>query len=114
MNVMKPELTGFCCQNRECPDYGRRAKGNLAVDSWYGKNKQYRLLYCHSCGTRFSERKGTVLFYSQLSEAKIALLRGYLDRGLRVRDIAQLTQVNRNTVVRYHRLFTDARNGHKS
>src|SRR4051794_7351443 len=108
---MEPDLSGFCCQNQECADHGQRGKGNLKVDSWYGKNKEHRMLLCHSCGKRFSERKGTILFNSQLSEAKIELLRQYLTEGKSVREIALLIQVNRNTVVRYHRLFAETRIG---
>jgi hypothetical protein len=25
------DLTGFCCQNPDCPDHGRRGAGNLSV-----------------------------------------------------------------------------------
>ena len=52
----------------DCPDHGKRGLGNLTVCARYGKHKQHRLLYCRTCRYRFSERKGTPLFGSQLTE----------------------------------------------
>jgi hypothetical protein len=59
----------FCCQNRGCPDYGKRGADNLTVCGHYGKARR-RLPYCRTCKARFSERKGTPLFGSQLTEEK--------------------------------------------
>src|SRR5829696_2239079 len=58
------DLTRFCCQNPDCPLYGRRDAGNLSVRDRYGKYKPIRLLTCHVCKARFSERTGTALFHS--------------------------------------------------
>ena len=63
------------------------------------------MLLCRTCKTCFSERKGTSLFGSQLSGAKVAFMRQCLAEGKSVRETARLTRVNRNTVVRYSRLF---------
>ena len=49
--------------------------GNLTVCGRYGKDKQHRLLYCRTCKARFSERKGTPLFGSQLPAEKALALR---------------------------------------
>src|SRR5512135_1368481 len=65
---MQEDLTRFCCQNEQCPDYGKRGLGNLTVCGRYGKHQHIRLLYCRSCKARSSERKGTALFGSQLSQ----------------------------------------------
>ena len=32
-------LSKFCCQNKKCPDYGKRGRNNLTVCGWYGKNR---------------------------------------------------------------------------
>ena len=89
---MDEDLSRFCCQNHDCPDHGRRGLGNLTVCSRYGKHKHIRLLYCRTCRYRFSERKGTPLFGSQLSPEKAT---------------ARLVGVAPNTVVRYGRLAGD-------
>ena len=72
------DLSRFCCQEPGCPDYGKRGHGNLCVRDRYGKFKEHRLLYCHTCKTRFSERKGTPLFRSCLPEDKAIDLIGHL------------------------------------
>ena len=64
------DLSRFCCQNSQCPDYAQRGAANLTVCMRYGKRKQLRLLYCRTCQARFSERKGTPLFQSRLPEEK--------------------------------------------
>jgi hypothetical protein len=37
------DLSGFCCQNADCGDYGKRGHGNRTVCARYGKH-QRRLL----------------------------------------------------------------------
>ena len=101
---MQEHLSRFCCQNPECADYGHRGRGNLTVCSRYGKQKQHRLLYCRSCKARFSERKGTPLFGSQLPQDKAVSLFQHLSERTGVRATARLVGVRPNTVVRYSRL----------
>jgi LacI family transcriptional regulator len=104
---MPEDLSRFCCQHTDCPDYGKRGHGNLTVCGHYGKTQRLRLLYCRTCKARFSERKGTPLFRSCLPEEKaIDLIKHIADRN-GVRATERLTGVNRNTVVRYSRLLGD-------
>jgi LacI family transcriptional regulator len=104
---MQDDLSRFACQNPDCVDYGKRGIGNLTVCARYGKQKQHRLLYCRTCRDRFSERKGTPLFGSQLSEDKAVSLLQHLAERNGVRAAGRLVGVNRNTVVRYSRLVGD-------
>jgi transposase-like protein len=104
---MGEDLSRFCCQSAECPDRGKRGAGNLTVCGRYGKQKQHRLLYCRTCRYRFSERKGTPLFGSQLTEEKAVSIFEHLADRNGVRATARLVKVNRNTVVRYSRLAGD-------
>jgi transposase-like protein len=94
------DLSAFCCQNPDCPDYGQRGKGNLTVPMRYGPH-QRRLLRCKTCKGRFSERKGTPLFGSALPEEKVVAVLGHIAEGVGVRKTGRLVGVNRNTVVRY-------------
>jgi transposase-like protein len=94
------DLSAFCCQNRECPDYGQRGKGNLTVPMRYGQ-QQRRLLRCSTCKARFSERKGTPLFGAQLPEDKVVAVLQHIAEGVGVRKTGRLVGVNKNTVVRY-------------
>jgi transposase-like protein len=97
-------LSRFCCQNERCPDYGKRGLDNLTVCSRYGKHKHIRLLYCRTCRYRFSERRGTPLFGSQLPQDKAVSLFEHIADRSGVRATARLVGVAPNTVVRYSRL----------
>ena len=101
---MDDDLSRSCCQNPGCPDHGRRAIGNLTACARHGKHKQHRLLYCRTCRYRFSERKGTPLFGSQLTQDKAASLFRHLAGRDGVRATARLIGVQPDTVVRYSRL----------
>jgi hypothetical protein len=101
--VVDDELSRFCCQSEACPDYGKRGFGNLTVCGRYGKQRR-RLLYCRTCRYRFSERKGTPLFGSQLPDDKAVSLLQHLVERNGVRATGRLVAVNRNTVVRFARL----------
>jgi transposase-like protein len=94
------DLSVFCCQNSECPEYGQRGKGNLTVPMRYGP-QQRRLLRCKTCKARFSERKGTPLFGAQLPETKVVAVLQHIAEGVGVRKTGRLVGVNKNTVVRY-------------
>jgi LacI family transcriptional regulator len=104
---MQEDLSRFCCQNPRCADHGQRGLGNLTVCGRYGKQKHIRLLYCRSCKARFSERKGTPLFGSQLPQEKATSLFQHLTERNGVRATARLVGVASNTVVRYSRLAGD-------
>jgi len=94
------DLSHFCCQNQDCPDYGKRGLGNLTVCMRYGQH-QRRLLYCRTCKDRFSERKGTPLFDSRLPEHKVVEVLHHVAEGVGVRKTSRLVGVSKDTVVRY-------------
>jgi transposase-like protein len=97
-------LSKFCCQNKRCPDYEKRDANNLTVCGRFGKKNQIRLLYCRTCKTRFSERKGTPLFRMKLDENKAVSLLEHVSESCGVRKTSRLVGVNKNTVMRYSRL----------
>ena len=89
---MQEDLSRFCCQHPDRPDYGQRGQGNLTVCGHYGKTQPIRLLYCRTCKARFSERKGTPLFRSCLPEDKAIDLIGHLADRNGVRATARLSR----------------------
>jgi LacI family transcriptional regulator len=95
------DLSKFCCQNPECEDYGKRGAGNLRVCMRYGAQNHLRLLKCKTCRQRFSERKGTPLFDSRLSEEKTTAVLAHLSEGCGVRKTGRLLNVSKDTVTRY-------------
>ena len=95
------DLSVLCCQNPECPDYGKRGQGNLSVTMHYGRENKRRMLYCATCTARFSERKGTPLFDARLPEEKVVAILAHLAEGCGVRKTSRLVGVNKDTVTRY-------------
>jgi LacI family transcriptional regulator len=98
------DLSRFCCQNSDCPDYGKRGRENLSVCDHYGPNKQRRMLRCRTCKARFSERKGTIFFGATLPEEQIASVMEHIGEGCGVRKTGRLVGVHRDTVTRYSML----------
>ena len=100
------DLSAFCCQNPDCPDYGQRGRGNLTSPMRYGAAGR-RLLRCRTCKARFSERKGTPLFGTQLPEDKVVAVLSHIAEGVGVRKTSRLVGANKNTVVRLSLLAGD-------
>src|SRR5215210_2893693 len=94
------DLSVFCCHNPDCPDSGKRDRGNLTVCGHYGPH-QRRLLYCKSCKARFSELKGTPLFAARLPHDKALAILKHLADGCGTRQTARLADVSKDTVTRY-------------
>jgi transposase-like protein len=94
------DLARFCCQNSDCSRYGQRNAGNLSVCARYGKFNHIRLLYCKACKARFSERKGTALFHSNLPPETAHDVLAHLGEGCGIRSTARLVGVHRDTVGR--------------
>ena len=98
------DLSRFCCQSIDCPDYGNRGGGNLTVCGHFGKAGRIRLLYCRTCHSRFSERKGTPFFGARLPDERVLSVLQHIQEGCGVRKTSRLVGVNTGTVVRYCRL----------
>ena len=97
------DLSRFCCLNSQCRDHGVRGGENLSVCGHYGQDNSIRFLRCRSCGTRFSERKGTLLFHSHLPKEKAIAVLEHVAEGCGVRQTERLVGVHRDTVTRYIR-----------
>jgi transposase-like protein len=91
----------LCCQNSRCPDHGQRNRGNLTFRGWSGQGKRIRMVYCRTCKTRFSERKGTVLEQSRLPDEKVLDVLKHIREGCGTRGTSRMVEVDKNTVTRY-------------
>ena len=96
---MRP-IEEFCCQNEKCPKYGKKGMGNLSQRGWSGHKKAIRMLYCSVCGAHFSERKGTALSGSRISEDRAINVLEHLFEQNGIRQTARLTGVNKDVVNR--------------
>ena len=56
----------FACPKGDCADFNQFGHGNLSVTERIGKDKAIRRFRCKTCGTRFSERKGSLMEYCKL------------------------------------------------
>jgi transposase-like protein len=99
----RPDLDTFACVNPECQLFRQRAQGNLVVLKVYGRDA-VRLLRCRRCGEEFSERRGTALFNTKVSEAKAVAVIEHLGEGCSIRATARLTEVCKETVARLLRV----------
>jgi transposase-like protein len=95
----RPDLATLACVNVECQHYGQSGLDNLSIRKVYGRDG-IRLLRCRSCQDDFSERRGTALFNTKLSEAKAIDVIDHLDEGCSVRSTSRLTKVAKETVAR--------------
>ena len=94
----------FCCQNPNCPDFGKRGRGNLSFCGWCGGRKEIRMIRCSTCKNRFSERKGTVFWQSRLPPGKALSLLDHIREGCGTRATSRLLHLSKDTVTRYIRL----------
>lgn len=93
-------LSFFACPNGECADFNRFNSGNLSVAERMGKDKAIRRLYCKTCGTRFSEREGSLMQYTKLPAADVARIIKCIGHGCSVEATADICEVDTRTVQR--------------
>lgn len=97
--MQRPDLSTLACVNSECQLYRQAGQDNLVIRKVYGQDR-IRLLRCRSCQEEFSERRGTALFNTKLSEAKAVDVIDHLDEGCSIRATARLTKVAKESVAR--------------
>ena len=99
------ELEDLCCMNSDCEMVGIRGAGNLRPHGWSGKKENgIRMIFCRTCKTMHSERKGTALWQSRLPEDKIVQVLEHVAEGNGVRATHRLTGVHRDTISRLTRV----------
>ena len=101
------QIEEFCCQNTECSDYGKRGVQNRRWHGKSGKKQDIRMIYCRTCKTYFSQRKGTALWGSRLRQDKAVAVLQHVSEGCGVRQTARLVKVDKNTVSRLTALAGD-------
>ena len=101
--MKRPDLTTLACVNPEWHQFRCTGAGNLVIRKVYGHDR-IRLLRCRTCGEEFSERRGTALFNTKISEDRAASVIDHLDEGCGVRSTARLVQVSKATVARLLRM----------
>lgn len=95
----KLPLDSFSCQNPTCPHFQQTAQGNIKFRKYYGA-EQRRLLKCRTCGSEFSEFKGTPLWNSKIPHRKVVDIVKHVTRGNCFLETAELVGCHRTTVTR--------------
>ena len=95
-----PPLSFFACPNPDCADFNRFGDDNLSVAERMGKDKAIRRLYCKTCHTRFSERKGSLLEYTKLPQEDVVRIIKCLGHGCSMEATADICEVDPRTVQR--------------
>ena len=90
-------LSFFACPNGDCADFNRFDGGNLSVAEWMGKDKAIRRLYCKTCGTRFSERQGSLMQYAKLPATDVVRIVKCLSHGCSIEATADICEVGPST-----------------
>src|SRR5918912_4569213 len=101
--MQRPDLTTLTCVNPDCQQVRLTGQNNLTVRKVYGQDR-IRLLRCRTCGEECSERRGSALFNTKLSEATAAEVINHLDEGCSVRSTARLVKVAKAPVARLLRV----------
>jgi len=91
---VKLPLLFFACPNGDCANFNRFGADNLSVAEWMGKDRAIRRLYCKTCGTRFSERQGSLMQYSKLPEADVVRIVKCLGHGCSIEASAGICEVD--------------------
>jgi transposase-like protein len=93
-------LSALACPNPDCDHFNHFGAGNLSVAERMGKNKSIRRLYCHTCGHRFSERRGSLLQYTKLPAQTVVRVVKCLAHGCSIEATADICEVDPRSVSR--------------
>lgn len=88
------------CINRDCKDFGMKNMGNVRTRGWYGVNSDKLLLYCHTCGQRFSHSRSTAFFGLRVSDDKIVQILTCTADGIGIRETGRMLNLSKDTVNR--------------
>ena len=99
-NPITLPLALFACPNSDCANFNTFGADNLSIAEWMGKDKAIRRLYCKTCGTRFSERQGSLMQDTKLKHDDVVRIVKCLGHGCSVEATADICEVDTRTVQR--------------
>jgi len=95
----RPRIETLACPYPDCHLYAQKGAGNLTVRKVYGKD-QIRYLRCSACAREFSERKGTALFNTKITERKAISVAEHLAEGVSTKGTSRLVGVSPEAIRR--------------
>jgi transposase-like protein len=93
-------LEHHACLNEKYSNYGKHGVGNIAVRTTYGVKKDRTLLYCKTCGLRFSATRGSALEGIHIPAERVKVIIHLASLGNGVRSISNILDMNAATVNR--------------
>ncbi len=88
------------CINEQCKDYGIKNSNNIRTRGVFGVNKDKQLLYCRTCGKRFSGSQMSAFFGLRLSQDKINQIILLSSKGEGIRPIGRKLGIDKDAVNR--------------
>ena len=95
------DLTRFCCQNPECPDYGKGGPATCRSAIATGPTSNAACCIVPRARPGFANAKVPRCSERRLPEEEIVSVLAHIAEGCGVRKTSRLVGVNKNTVVRY-------------
>lgn len=102
----------FSCPNPHCARFNRPGEGNSTHRSGTGMHKHIERLRCTACDREFSEREGTLMARSKLSEDTVERLLKCQRGGVCDEGTADICAVDLKTVYRFQRVATERAQSH--
>lgn len=112
MTPAQERYTTLSCPNPDCQQFNRPHAGNIGHRSWTGKHKSIERLRCTACNREFSEREGTLMARSKLSEDTVERLLKCQRWGVCDAGTADICAVDLKTVYRFQRVATQRAQTH--
>lgn len=101
-----PDLSAHWCWNPECPDYGKKYRGNITLKDRKGDDK-FAILRCKTCNKYFSESRGTIFFGLVTPPEEILRTLALLPEKGGIRGVARATGHGRNNITNWIRRAAD-------
>jgi transposase-like protein/IS1 family transposase len=95
----RPDIDSLCCINKKCKYFQKPEPGRLYVRKTYGCDN-IRYLRCTHCSKEFSERRGSALFNTKISENRAFNVIDHIRQGCGFRATVSLTGVSKEAVSR--------------
>jgi len=94
---------GYACPCRECLYFGNTHEGVHALVGYgkLGKDNPIQRWRCQACGTTFSCRRGTILYYLKSAPKQVELVLWFLAEGVDVSVLVRYTGRSEATLTRW-------------
>jgi len=90
-------LDDFWCWNKECPDHGKKGKGNIAIKEYVGPQNR-PVLRCYTCMHCFSETRGTPFFNLKTPKDEVLRALSMLPEKGSIRGVSRVTGHKPDTI----------------